>query len=186
MNLKDKRVIHTRRVLRRTLLDLMKSKPVSQITVKEICDIAEINRNTFYSHYGAPVDILTEIENEYYEKMRQIRELAIQDGNVTALVLGIMNTLLENKEFGIVLYGTNNDMRGAERHYQDAYSQVMITWIGTGTSTQADHLRWLFTFLSGGINSMIRTWVQNGMKEDPKVIAQLAGKMCEASSGSVF
>ena len=186
MNLKDKRVIHTRRVLRQALLEKMKKKPASQITVKEICVLADVNRNTFYSHYGTPVDILAEIESEYYEKMRQIQESAIRTGDVSSLVLGIMNMLLENKDFGLVLYGGNNDKRMNDRNYNDAYSRVMLTWIETGTATQADHLRWLFTFLSGGIDSMIRSWVQNGMQEDPHVLASLAGKMCDASSSSIF
>ena len=186
MNLNDKRVIHTRRAIRQALLDLMKKKAVSQITVKEICDISCINRNTFYAHYGTPVDVLAEIENEYYEKLQATQETALQNGDVTALILGIMNTLLENRDFSIVLYGDNNDIKIKDRNYKDAYSRVMLTWIETGTLTQANHLRWLFTFMSGGIDFMIRTWVQNDMREDPNVIASLAGKMCDASSESIF
>ena len=47
-------------------------------------------------------------------------------------------------------------------------------------------MRWLFTFLCGGIDGVIRTWVKNGMKEAPETIAQLAAKMCGASSDSIF
>ena len=186
MNLRDKRVLRTRSILRQSMLDLMRRKPVSQITVKEICDLAGINRNTFYTHYGMPEDILTEIENEYYEKMRQIQETVLQTGDVAGLMLSIMNMLLENKEYSMVLYGDHNDRKIRDCHYRNSYSRAMLSWIESGTSVQADHLGWLFTFLSGGIDAVIRNWVKNGMKEDPEHIAQLPAKMCTASSGSVF
>ena len=186
MNLNDKRVLRTRNILRQSMLDLMKRKPVSQVTVKEICDLAGINRNTFYAHYGMPEDILAEIENEYYVKMNRIQESAIKTGDVSALILGIMNTLFENKEYSMVLYGDHNDRKVRDGHYKNSYSRVMISWIESGTSAQADHLGWLFTFLSGGIDAVIRNWVKNGMKEDPAQIARLAARMCNASSSSVF
>lgn len=186
MNLNDKRVIQTRRAIRQALLNLMKKKAVSQITVKEICDAACINRNTFYAHYDTPVDVLAEIENEYYEKLQVMQETAIQDGNISALILGVMNTLLENRDFSMVLYGDNSDVKIKDRNNKSAYSRIMLTWIETGTSASANHLKCLFTFMCGGMDYMIRAWVQNGMKEDPTVIASLAEKMCDASSKSIL
>ena len=186
MNEKDKRVVQTRLKIRQALLMLMQRKPVSQVTVKEICDLAGINRNTFYAHYGAPVDILAVIQEEYNDKMQRLREDAIQTGDVQALILGIMKTLLDNRDFCMVLYGENNDSGLQDRVLHDAYSQIMLSWIESGTKAQADHLRWLFVFLSGGIDSMIRTWVKDGMREPPEQIARQAAMMCSASSVTVF
>lgn len=186
MNIHDRRVIQTRQKLRRALLTLMQRKPVAQITVKEICDEAMTNRNTFYAHFGSPVDILRQIQQEYNEKMAALRDDAIRTGDVEALILGIMNTLLENRDFSQVLYGENSDTALQDRVHHDAYSQIMLSWIESGTKTQADKLRWLFIFLSGGIDAMIRTWVKNGMGEDPRLLARQAAAMCSASSQSVF
>lgn len=186
MNLNDKRVIQTRNKIRQALLNLMKTKPVSQITVKEICDLAVINRNTFYSHYGTPMDILLEIEQEYYKKMQLIQETAISNGDIEALVLAILEALLENRDFGMVLYGNNNNVPVSDPHQKNTYSRVMLSWIESGTSVPAEHLRWLLTYLSGGIDLIIRTWVQTGMKEDPHVIAALAAKMSNACCASIF
>ena len=47
----DARVRFTRKIIQETFLDLLKDKPISKITVKEICDKAKINRGTFYKHY---------------------------------------------------------------------------------------------------------------------------------------
>ena len=44
----DLRVVKTRRVIRNTLFEMMSEKPLSKITISEICARAEINRKTFY------------------------------------------------------------------------------------------------------------------------------------------
>ena len=41
----------TKRLLRENLLELLKEKPVEYITVKELCEYAELNRSTFYAYY---------------------------------------------------------------------------------------------------------------------------------------
>ena len=186
MKLTDKRVRHTRRSLRQSLIELMQRKSVNQISVKEICDLAGINRNTFYAHYSTPRDILTEIENEYYAEMNRIQESAIHSGDAAALILGIMNMLQQNREISILLYGSNSDNRAYDEYYRSAYARIMLAWIESGTKVQADHLKWLFTFLSGAIDAMIRNWVKDGMRESPEILARLAASMCNASMESVF
>lgn len=37
----------TKRLLREGLLELLRDKPVEHITVKELCELAELNRSTF-------------------------------------------------------------------------------------------------------------------------------------------
>lgn len=186
MNVNDKRVLQTKKKIRQALLALVKEKPVSQITVKEICDLAEINRNTFYSHYSTPLDVLTQIETEYYSKMQKLQEDAISSGDIEALVLAMLRTLQENRDFGIVLYGQNNDISARDPNRKSIYSRVMLSWIESGSGVPVEHFKWLLAYLTGGIDIMIRLWVQNGMKEDPETIASLAGKMSSACCGSIF
>lgn len=42
----DARVKYTKMVLKKALLELMQSKPINKITVKEVCARAELNRAT--------------------------------------------------------------------------------------------------------------------------------------------
>ena len=46
----DARVRYTQKVLKEVLLQLLEQKPVNRITVKEVCERAELNRTTFYTH----------------------------------------------------------------------------------------------------------------------------------------
>lgn len=44
MRKNDARVRYTQRVLKESFLSLLREKPVNKITVKEVCELAELNR----------------------------------------------------------------------------------------------------------------------------------------------
>ena len=47
----NRRKIITKKILNDSLLELMQTKPISKITIKEICDLSDMSRSTFYLHY---------------------------------------------------------------------------------------------------------------------------------------
>lgn len=69
---KDMRVAVTKRMLHEGLLRCLEIKPISRITVSDLCRESGINRATFYNHYDTPVMILKEIAKEYAERLTAI------------------------------------------------------------------------------------------------------------------
>ena len=61
---KDRRIRYTKAALRQSLLELLEEKPLSGISVKAICERADINRSTFYDHYTDQYDLLHQLEQE--------------------------------------------------------------------------------------------------------------------------
>ena len=47
----DKRIEKTKSAIKRAFLELRGKKSLEKITVKELCELAYINKSTFYSHY---------------------------------------------------------------------------------------------------------------------------------------
>ena len=60
----DRRVRKTRKQLRECLIALLKEKKVQDITVRELTDMADLNRGTFYLHYKDVCDLLEKTEAE--------------------------------------------------------------------------------------------------------------------------
>lgn len=60
-NKEDLRVSRTKQQLKDALLSILRIKPISRITVTELCRKAGLNRNTFYSHYRSPSNCLTKL-----------------------------------------------------------------------------------------------------------------------------
>ena len=60
----DRRVVKTKKAIHQAYVELMSSKGQDNITVKEISDLADVNRKTFYNHYNDMSELVDEIENE--------------------------------------------------------------------------------------------------------------------------
>ena len=72
INVKDKRVIKTRTAIIKATVSLISEKNIEQISIKEIAELAMINRKTFYSHYNSVYDVLNDIENEIIKELLKI------------------------------------------------------------------------------------------------------------------
>lgn len=53
--------------LKESLFALLETKPIEKITPTELFRHAGINRNTFYSHYCSPEELLDSVESEILE-----------------------------------------------------------------------------------------------------------------------
>ena len=60
----EHRIQTTKKQLRNALMTILAEKPLSRITVKELCLLAKLNRGTFYAHYADVYDLLEQIEAE--------------------------------------------------------------------------------------------------------------------------
>ena len=70
----DRRVLRTKKNIRQAFLHLLSEKSLSQITVKELSDLADINRKTFYMYYSNIEDIFAELEDELVLKLVHVFE----------------------------------------------------------------------------------------------------------------
>ena len=108
----DMRVVKTRRAIRNALIELAEEKDVEKITVKELCERAEISKPAFYSHNGNIYDVVDEIENEVVQKVcDQMAHRSIDDIALPAML----------RELGEQVY--QNPLRNVVRH--DAESGVL-------------------------------------------------------------
>ena len=71
----DRRVRRTKTLLLQGLIRLMGEKDIKDISVKELSDLADINRGTFYLHYNDVYDMLSKIEEELFQEFKRSRDL---------------------------------------------------------------------------------------------------------------
>lgn len=67
MNKYESKYFRTAVKMNKSLIEILEKKDFEYITVKEICDKAQVNRSTFYLHYNNTVDLLEETK-EYIEQ----------------------------------------------------------------------------------------------------------------------
>ena len=58
----NRKIRYSKKVIRDSLMELMESKPILSVSIKDICELADISRSTFYSHYKDQYDLLRQVE----------------------------------------------------------------------------------------------------------------------------
>lgn len=65
----DLRVVKTKKSIKDAFLELRKKKPLEKISVKELSELAMINKTTFYLHYQDIYALSEEMENEFVDEV---------------------------------------------------------------------------------------------------------------------
>lgn len=68
----DRRSVKTRNAIRKAFSILLQEKALQDITVKELTDLADVHRATFYSHYTDIYDLYHDFENEILVNLSSI------------------------------------------------------------------------------------------------------------------
>lgn len=176
----DRRIQYTKMVLRQSLLDLMKEKSIDKITVTEICKFADINRNTFYAHYASPQDLLAQMQDELFNKIKNSIDQFINDGTSTATLLrDTCSLFVELGDLGKTLFSEHGDKNFYMRVMSLPYDRAVAEWYGKEIDINIDkrHLEWFYTFIVNGSSAVIKNWVQTGMKESPTDVATFIEKI---------
>ncbi len=86
--MENQRVRISKTMLKTGLLKLLRKKPLSQITVYELCKVSEINRTTFYKYYGSQEELLNEIESDFLRQLdEELKQVISQSSNAMLLTL---------------------------------------------------------------------------------------------------
>ena len=76
----DKRVVKTKRTIKRTLVELLATMPFEKITVTELCRAADVSRITFYTYYDDKYALADELFRDDMAKAEE-RYRALQAEN---------------------------------------------------------------------------------------------------------
>lgn len=172
----DRRVTHTKKLIRNAVIELLKEKPLSRITITELCKKADINRNTFYCHYNFPEDVVAEIENEFLIKFRDVFEPHHSDENDSNIILNTCRIFEQEKEMAYVVF---RDVEGTfmKRLIDLAHEKNIYDWKAIGKYTDEKTAENFYTFTLAGATSIIRNWCNNGFKETAEEISELVIKL---------
>lgn len=112
VNDNDIRVKRTKKLIRQGLAELAKTKRLSKITVKELTDLVEINRGTFYLHYKDIADLVETIENTLYNDLQEFTE-NVTPKNIMKNPIDILeqyaNFVRDNKDAFTMFMGPHGD-----------------------------------------------------------------------------
>ena len=176
----DRRVRRTKKLLTQALTELLQKKQVNEITVKELTDLADMNRGTFYMYYRDIFDMLDKIEDELFQKLdviAQSHEHGDPTQQVKPILLDLFRFIEENQEMCRVLLSPNGDMNFLHRLYEAIRERSLEIWKDQMGSLGEKEFDYRYSFVIFGCAGMIRAWVNRSCQETDMQMAELADRM---------
>lgn len=175
MNKNESKYFNTAKKMNDALIALLETKEFEYITIKEICQVANVNRSTFYLHYSNMNDLLEETiqslnqsfnshfitkenENTIVVKDKLEDLLLINDDNL----IPYLHFIEENKKiFKIVK--THPELFNVSKTYNQMFNNLFVP-IMSRFGLDAKWHKYLMDFYINGITSIVLDWVYDDCK----------------------
>ena len=172
----DARVRYTKMVIKEQFAALLATTSLNKITVKEICEKAEINRATFYRYYTDAYDLLEKIEQEFLEDMFLKLADSISVGAKKVLIL-IMEKMKENISLYQALFSENGDKQFIEKLFTLCYKEHAVNLHERFQNLPFQKQEFLFYFIAQGCSGILTQWLTHGMEMPIEEVADFTEKL---------
>ena len=179
----NRSVRNTKKKLRGGLLSLMERKPINEISVKELTDLVDVNRGTFYFHYTDIYDMLKKIQEEFFQHFSEILQDTVPRGEAAYTYLKtIFSVLDENREFCKIMLGPNGDMQFVERIKKLVSDTCSHIWYEAAPGADSAKFEMYNAFIINGCIGLFQKWLEDAEAGgSPEEVSQLAATIILAS-----
>ena len=173
----DRRVAMTKRMLKDALTELLRETDIYHVSIRALCQRADVNRTTFYKYYGSQFDLLADMENDLLCFLsKTITEHAANPRKIIETACEYMEAHLE---FGRLIINNNVDPLFPQKLFslaalREAALKELSGW------QDADVQEYLFNYVTYGAYRIICLWLNKDRRESP---GQLAGLLMRFIQG---
>lgn len=153
----------------------LQKKTISKITIKEICDLSEMSRSTFYLHYPDQYALLEDIEKEVLEKTFEYLKSLDTGANSIASIEVLLKYIKDNKAtFGILFCQRESS------DFQKSIIQKVQTYLQPTLPGFPDPFKekYIYSFIMHGSHNIIVDWINNGFDMEPRKLADIIYHIC--------
>lgn len=182
MNKNESKYFNAAKKMNDALLFLLEKKQFEYITIKDVCEKANVNRSTFYLHYDNLNDLLDETisqaNKDFFGAFSAIERKDIAKSNPDELnfindryLLPYLNFVKEHKR----LYREvkhNSSLFKADLIQEEIYDE-MVYRILDKFAIEEKYKKYVFDFFLSGIQSVISNWLKNDCDLDVQIVADI-------------
>ncbi|MDR2629980.1 MAG: TetR/AcrR family transcriptional regulator [Spirochaetaceae bacterium] len=162
----NRKIRYTKMVLRDSLINLIKEKSILRITIKDICDIADISRSTFYAHYKDQYDLLRQIQEETIANLESLfakYNSKENKKNITRMTEEVLRYIADNESIQ-VLISENGDSNFQKKLFSFSQKQVLRYYPTPAHVTSDDKIQtYVSAFVVSGSIRLIQQWLKSNM-----------------------
>lgn len=191
----DARIRYTKMRIKEAIFQLLTMKMIKDISVKEVCELAEINRATFYKHYMDIYDLVEKLETELLDGIFFSTELIVspksepEDDAAAAgddlVRIQHLNNIAMNQGAIHILGSGKGDRLYCKKIAKNLLrpNEIDRQLLNSDDDLEKDRLS--KEILSSAVGEIIFHWIENGAKEKVDEIAKQIGTF-EALVGGYF
>ena len=162
----NRRIQMTKKLLKESVFELMEQKPLNKITIKEICENADVNRTTFYKYYGDQYMLVKDAEDELLKKTSEFLKSLSSDEEKTKLLEEFLTYVRNNGDTFRILLDRNSDTDFRLRLMNVAMEKVMAEKYEP--RIRNEDKKYIFCMIIMGAINTIGLWIDSkfDMPED--------------------
>lgn len=181
MNCKgNRRVAMTKRMLKNSLLELLQTETIQKVSVRALCERADLNRSTFYKYYTSVCDLLRDMERDLIVEIDKDLNLKAGPSSNTDQLAHILSFVKDHLELCRTLIDSNADPGFLERLLRHP---AILERLETNRAVDSVERAYAKEFLLYGAYRVIEQWICKACAEPPekmaKIIMGLAERLCE-------
>ena len=160
----DRRTKYSLQVIRSALFELLEIKDLKNITVTDICRLADVNRGTFYKYYDDVPDLFYKIELSIMEEAGEtIRQNCLEHFSVEKLIANSLNIIATNRDFTRMLAKNPAETRFLQGIISSFRPQLIETMLANIPDLTEEMSDLYFDFILGGTVNILLQWIKHNM-----------------------
>ncbi len=172
---KDLRIVRTQNLIIEAMKSLMKTKKFDKIKVKDITSEANINRSTFYYHFGDKYDLLNKILDNELENLIQNHDIINLNNDVKEYgnqgILHLLRYFNNNASF----YNNAFEIEGydaLQKYFRKRIKELFLMWIKELACNDKPSVskEFLAEFYTSAYTAIVIDWLKNNMDESPEEV----------------
>ena len=168
--------------MQNALIELLEKKDFSDISIVEICQKADVNRSTFYSHYQNTYDLLTETHQSFIKRFFDSFDndfTSISDLSADESIFISPEYLVPYLEFVkanrriFKVYMNNLNQFNVEELYSLFFDKVFVPVFDKNGITDKTLINYMARFYLQGITAITTEWINNNCEDDTLFICEI-------------
>ena len=173
----DRRQIKTKKAIIGAFFSLLQEKNISKITITELSKLANIDRKTFYLHYGSISDLYNDLGNmlvtlikneiiDYSANGKTPYELFVNINDIITEKIDLFKDIAKKNDFSDFIF-----------RIKDVLSEELINLYGKQNTPASERFKLTTEFIASGTIAMYLKWLKGDANITMDELALLAAEM---------
>ncbi len=174
----DARSRYTKMVITNSFIKLLNTKPFYRIKLKDVCDLAEIHRSTFYKYYRDIYDWREQIEAMCVKNACDVLN-ECRGADTKHILKTLLQKIQENIDLISVLFSDNWGNPIIRQMLCICVDQIEIIRNCDKTNSLSENQKQDYHFLVYGCMGIILCWINDGLTQSIDEIVEYIVKKIE-------